>query len=423
MTEFDKIQKFCELIRNIDSKENLVTGIERIFKDADFKETDFENLHPLLIQVWSYFKENRLTPRLIFAGKTGVGKSSVINALLKDNYCEVGVTPQTRDQAEYLWTEEDENFVIVDAPGFSEAEKEDEEYDEKIQALARSKGHILVLVFKADDRALKDEADFLRRWNHANENQIPVFIIINQIEKVSPNRDWNPAELNLKALENERSEKEKNIIKYLDYVSSVEDFKNLKLVPFNAGEHALDVDSQYGVSDLVQTIHRYLPEGAKADFLRRISKEEKARKKHRQLLNDEGSKIIKKYSGFAFTAAVGNISPVPNAFILTPLQIMMVVELGRLYNQEMSAALAKGIVAAAAATVVGRAVVAGIVGIIPILKQVVGAPMAASLTYIIGHTALKLLDEGTLNLSAEEIEDIAKEFSSDAQEFSRSLEK
>ncbi|MFW6311461.1 MAG: hypothetical protein ACOC1K_04415, partial [Nanoarchaeota archaeon] len=113
---------------------------------------------------------------------------------------------------------------------------------------------------------------------------------MNQIDKINPVRDWEPQNLNLKT---PKTKKEKNIRKYIDYVSSLNCFSHLsfedKIIPVSAGEEAKD-PYQYGIEDLRNKIYEVLPESAKTVFARAA-----------ELKNKEAKRLIKYFSA-AFRA-------------------------------------------------------------------------------------------------------------------------
>ena len=362
--------------------------------------------------IWQYFNDRNIAPRIILAGKTGVGKSSIINALLGEEVCEIGVIPTTKDEQEVSWSTSQGELLIVDFPGFGEAEKATETYDQNIRDLGTSKGHLLLLVVKADDRALEEENLFLEKWQKANINQIPTLIVVNQIDKIKPSRDWEPDRLNL---EIPTTEKEQNITTYLNYISNLENFKGLPMIPFSAGEFAEDKDNQYGIFHLVDAIFEALPESARTDFAR-LAKEKTIRDK-------QAVAIIKKYSATAFGIVLANPLPIADALPLSALQILMIIHLGRLYDIKITKGVAAGLASAIGTSLAGRAAFQLLVSAIPGLKNLAGPPLAASLTYTIGRTIQKLFILGKITATREEITALAKQYAEEAKNFAKKLEK
>ena len=119
------------------------------------------------------------------------------------------------------------------------------------------------------------------------------------------------------------------------------------------------------------------------DYKNIISEKKKAASK---IMNSEQ---LKKCNVAIHTAAVASASagfvpvPVADAVPITAAQIMMVIALGKIFNQNISEAVAKGVINAAAATFVGR----NLVKLIPLFGWGFSAAVAAGVTEAIGWTA------------------------------------
>lgn len=155
--------------------------------------------------------------KFVMAGKTGVGKSSIINALLESPVCEVAPDsrPCTKKNEEVIWNTDIGNIRIVDVPGFGEANSpkiEGLDYIENIRKISKD-AHVLLLVLKCDDKALELEQQFYKLWTNDEQlRKIPLVIVVNQIDKAKPTREWNPQCL---SLDNPKTLKEKNICDYV----------------------------------------------------------------------------------------------------------------------------------------------------------------------------------------------------------------
>lgn len=74
--------------------------------------------------------------------------------------------------------------------------------------------------------------------------------------------------------------------------------------------------------------------------------------------------------------------PVADAIPITAAQVTMVIALGKIFNQELTESAAKGLIGAAASTLIGR----NIVKLIPIAGWIASAAVAAGVTEAIGWT-------------------------------------
>ncbi len=354
--------------------------------------------------------DETIKPRIIVAGKTGVGKSSVLNALLKDNVYETGVLPTTRKNSEEIWDTDNGDLIVIDAPGLGEAEapnlNKNTEYEDNIKQLAELNAHILLLILKCDDRALKLEKDFIDSWNSSLLlRKLPVIIAINQIDKMKPVRIWDPDKLNLKT---PKEEKEKNIRSYIDYVSSLNVFEEYsikkRIIPISSGESYNDPE-QYGITDLKEIIYKALPDAAKTIFSRAA-----------ELKKKEAHRITNNYSRGVAAAVGGNFLPGSDALVIAPIQIAMIIHLGKLHNVNVTKSTASGFLASAGMSFTGRFIAQELLSFMPIFKNIIGPPLAFGLTYSLGTGTNEFLSNGKIEATEKEFKKIAKKHSVEAQE-------
>lgn len=124
-------------------------------------------------------------PVIGIMGKTGVGKSSLCNALFADKVSPVSdVTACTRDPLCFRLQVGEHAMTIVDLPGVGESERRDVEYAELYsQQLPRL--DLVLWLIKADDRALAVEEHFYRQViGEAYRHK--VLFVISQSDKVEP---------------------------------------------------------------------------------------------------------------------------------------------------------------------------------------------------------------------------------------------
>ncbi len=80
--------------------------------------------------------------------------------------------------------------------------------------------------------------------------------------------------------------------------------------------------------------------------------------------------------------------PLADSAIITPIQIGMIVALGKVFNQEISKSAAKAILAGMAAAFAGRGISQVLVGWIPGVGNAINATTAATITEAVGWMAV-----------------------------------
>lgn len=136
-------------------------------------------------------------PKIGVLGKTGVGKSSLCNALFGSDVCPVNdVEACTRSPQEVTVNVGDDNngITLVDVPGAGESSDRDQEYSE-LYARLLPELDVILWVIKADDRAFSADENFYENVikPHVEQGK-PFFFVLNQVDKIEPFRQWNDEE-------------------------------------------------------------------------------------------------------------------------------------------------------------------------------------------------------------------------------------
>ena len=135
---------------------------------------------------------NSYQPVIGVMGKTGVGKSSLCNALFGDNVCKVSdVEACTREQQSVTLNTGGHGIRLVDVPGVGESRERDDEYRELYRTLI-PETDALFWVLKGDDRAFSTDENFYKYIVKPYiDKGKPFFVVLNQVDKVEPYREWD----------------------------------------------------------------------------------------------------------------------------------------------------------------------------------------------------------------------------------------
>ncbi len=198
------------------------------------------------------------TPKVGVFGDTGVGKSSLCNALFRKDIASVSdVEACTREIQEInLQPSEKGGLILVDVPGLGEDPDRHNEYIELYDSLVQELD-LLLWVIKADDRKFSTGIDFYKSLNGVN---IEVIFVINQVDKIEPVSEFyeNGKKLSKTQIANiER--KEQDVINRF----SVE--RN-RVIPVSATQ-------KIGLEELVTVAIQLLPNDKKYSFSREAKKE------------------------------------------------------------------------------------------------------------------------------------------------------
>ncbi len=138
---------------------------------------------------------NRLVtyePVIGIMGKTGVGKSSLCNALFRSEVCAVNAVEACTRQPQRIRLRFGNHFLtLIDLPGVGESQSRDGEYCELYRELMPQLDMVL-WVLKADDRAYAVEEKFYEDvFAQYCGSPPPVLWLLNQVDKIEPAEQWN----------------------------------------------------------------------------------------------------------------------------------------------------------------------------------------------------------------------------------------
>ena len=215
---------------------------------------------------------NRLNyePKIGVFGKTGVGKSSLCNAIFGQDICPISdIKACTREPQEIFLSVGSKGLKLLDVPGVGESGERDKEYDELYRKLLPELDLIL-WVLKGDDRAFSSDEQFykkiVRPYIQAGK---PFFIVINQVDKIEPFRDWD--------VPNRRpgGKQATNIDEKHRAVSGYFELPMAQVLTVSANE-------KYRLIELVDAIIHSLPNDKKLVVLKQVAEENRSENAKRE---------------------------------------------------------------------------------------------------------------------------------------------
>ena len=308
---------------------------------------------------------------LAIFGKTGVGKSTLINAIFGEEVAATGIgEPVTKGSRLYL-DRVGGHLGILDTQGLEVGKNTKElisELNDVVKA-TRNKPieeqlHVAWYCVRGMDRRFEDsEADFIQRLHALG---LPVIVVMTQV----PMRDG---------------------VYHPDALALAQDITSRRL-PIVDGRvfHTVALPDRFtgqeshGLHDLLDATFRVAPAGAQAALV--AAQAIDAGRKVRQ-----ARLAIRTAVGSAVAAAAVPI-PFADATLLVPIQLGMMARIGTIFKIPFDRAALMSTLATTAATQGGRAAVTGLLKFIPgagsIAGGVIGASVASTFTYAMGEAWL-----------------------------------
>jgi predicted GTPase len=152
-------------------------------------ETQTQTLKEILTQAESSQAVEQKPVHLMLVGRTGAGKSSLINTLFQADLAKVDVLPSTDKIQTYEWQiRTGETLTLLDTPGYEQANRAD--FREQVLDFATD-ADLLLLASPALDPALQMDADFLKDI-YQEVSDLPAIVVVTQVDRLRPIREWSP---------------------------------------------------------------------------------------------------------------------------------------------------------------------------------------------------------------------------------------
>lgn len=311
--------------------------------------------------------QNLKTLNIIVAGKTGVGKSTLINAVFKDNLANTGMGKPVTTHMRRI-SKKGIPLAIYDTRGFElgkevQAEVKKEVINTISKGLATKDINktihcIWYCINTASNRIEPEEIEWLRELSMDNQiTQVPIIVVLTQSFSKKKAQEMRQSLLN-------------------------ENLDIIQVIPVLADDYEIEdlgIAKAYGLDVLIQVMGEALPDEL-IDTLQHVqiaSLEEKKRRAQAAVAT-------------ATVAAAGEgAAPIPfsDCALLIPTQVSMIASITVIFgfdvNKIIITALLSSSIGAGGATVLGKTMVTNILKFIPGAGTIVGGAISASTAGVI----------------------------------------
>lgn len=325
--------------------------------------------------------KNLKTLNIIVVGKSGVGKSTLINSLFRGNFAETGLgRPVTAEIRKIV--KKDYPLAVYDTPGFELSSGQQNKVKEEILDII-SKGyaskdlndaiHCIWYCINVGGNRTFDESErkWLKEFTEANKKtQVPIIVVLTQ---AVPKK---------KAVEMKTLVEKEN----LDVV---------KVVPLLAQDMDFDdeyIAKSYGLDRLIDVMTEVLPSELQST-LQNVQKASLDSKKR------AAQAVIATAVAGSFGEGFAPI-PFSDAALLVPTQVGMIAGITVIFGLDINKSFLTSFVSAtigsAGATVLGKTIVSNLLKLIPGIGTVAGGFISGStaglLTTALGEAYIKIME-------------------------------
>jgi len=388
--------------------EKLIQDIDDVFDNFMFSLTPPARafvkrsvMGPAIDEIKHLISESR-PPVLFILGRSGHGKSSLVNALANKHVAEVGdVKPTTSSTVPYdiSFPERYSSWQIVDSRGIFETTHPDGAVSENaLQTVStdivKYKPDVIMHVVSATEvrNLAPDLRHFRRIYSELKEKtgmSVPILVVVNKADTLGNPREWPPETYSHKAA---------LIRETLDYLADealqVRDKKQIDLHTSLRG-FITDDESYLGIiptcalegefwniETLSFFIGKHIPLNTLLDFYQAQNR--------KNFLRQISSHLIERFSKIAGGIGAAPI-PIADIAVLTPLQLLMIMTIGGLSCREFDQETAREYMAAAGVNIgmaLGmRSAAKYLLRLVPVGGWALSGTIASTATYALGKSA------------------------------------
>jgi uncharacterized protein len=157
--------------------------------EAAIPRVQTQTLRDIIAEANSPNEVEQKPVNLMLVGRTGSGKSSLINTLFVEANAQVDALPSTDQIQSYRWqTETGEVLTLWDTPGYEQAART----DLRTQVLDHvPQTDLILLLNPALDPALQMDLEFLKDLK-SKVPDLPAIAVVTQVDRLRPIREWEP---------------------------------------------------------------------------------------------------------------------------------------------------------------------------------------------------------------------------------------
>lgn len=297
-------------------------------------------------------------PRIFLIGRTGVGKSSMINALCGSYVAGVSDTKSCTEGAQIYECKDGDRVLmeILDTRGIAESESLDDKVTAEemlIEQINEFSPDVAIFMLNCTHRDdVNIDVEFLKKvskeYAKVNKLQLPIVVVINKCDEMAPSRFKNPVEYPENKINkiNEVVQYYKGIIvknglkiDNIIAVSSLIDWQtpdgmeidvdSIKNLPkYDIDNLQIAFDGRYGIEELLDILEEAILDFEAQMGLRMASRLNEVVKRLAKHLNNI-------FSGISATVALTPI-PVSDIYILLIIQSMLVCLIASLSGRDIS---------------------------------------------------------------------------------------